>query len=174
MTDVIEYVRRSTPNMTNLNVAHKRKGISRLYHIVEDDFAKTVTTKWKLGFIVKQLPLLPTPLLLLWIKLRYHNRHHHSVVLLPFHHRVLNQHHYTPSVSHHHHHNISHSHCYIHCNHHHQVVPSLLPLITIRHHHTLCHIIPQPVSHHHNNTAPLTLSRSFYSSPSDTIIATTS
>ena len=38
VTDVIEYVRRSTLNMTNLNTAHKRKGRSTLYHIVENDF----------------------------------------------------------------------------------------------------------------------------------------
>ena len=47
MTDVIEYVRRSTLNMTNVNTAHKRKGRSRLYHIVENDFATTVKAKWK-------------------------------------------------------------------------------------------------------------------------------
>ena len=52
VTDVIEYVRRSTLNMTNLNAAHKRKGRSTLYHIVQNDFAMTVTTKWKLGFRV--------------------------------------------------------------------------------------------------------------------------
>ena len=34
--------------MTNLNTTHKRKSWSRLYHIVENDFSKTVTTKWKL------------------------------------------------------------------------------------------------------------------------------
>ena len=45
MTDVIEYVRRSTLIMTNLNTVHKRKGRSRLYHIVENDFP---TTKCKL------------------------------------------------------------------------------------------------------------------------------
>ena len=33
---MIEYVRRSTLNMTNLNAAYKRKGRSRLYHIVEN------------------------------------------------------------------------------------------------------------------------------------------
>ena len=45
MTNVIEYARRFTLNMTNLNKAHKRKGRSRLYRIVENDFATTVTTK---------------------------------------------------------------------------------------------------------------------------------
>ena len=39
------YVRRSTLNMTSLNTADIRKGISRLYHIVENDFATAVTTK---------------------------------------------------------------------------------------------------------------------------------
>ena len=43
VTDVIEYVRRSTLSMTNLNTAHKRQGTSRLYHIVENDFSATVT-----------------------------------------------------------------------------------------------------------------------------------
>ena len=38
LTDVIEYVRRSTLNMTNLNTAQKRKGKFRRYH-----FATTVT-----------------------------------------------------------------------------------------------------------------------------------
>ena len=36
--------------MTDLNTACKRKDRFRLYYIVENDFAKTVTTcKWKLG-----------------------------------------------------------------------------------------------------------------------------
>ena len=47
VTDVIEYVRRSTLDMTNLNEAHKREGRSRLYHIIENDFPTTVATKWK-------------------------------------------------------------------------------------------------------------------------------
>ena len=34
-----------TLNMANLNTAHKRKDTSRLYHIVQNDFATTVTTK---------------------------------------------------------------------------------------------------------------------------------
>ena len=34
--------------MTNLNTTHKSKDSFRLYHIVENDFATTVTTKWKL------------------------------------------------------------------------------------------------------------------------------
>ena len=42
MTDVIEYVRRSTLNMTSLHTAHKRKDRSRLYHVVENLFATTV------------------------------------------------------------------------------------------------------------------------------------
>ena len=50
MTDVTEYVQRLTLNMTKLNTAHKRKGRSRLYHIVENDFTATVTAKWKLDF----------------------------------------------------------------------------------------------------------------------------
>ena len=50
MANVTEYVRRSTLNMTNLNPAYKRKGRPRLYNIVENDFAGTVTTKWKLDF----------------------------------------------------------------------------------------------------------------------------
>ena len=39
---MVEYVRRSTLNMTDLNTAHKRKGRSRLYHIVEKVFVATV------------------------------------------------------------------------------------------------------------------------------------
>ena len=35
--------------MTNLNTANKRKGGSKLSHIVENDFAVTVVTKWKLA-----------------------------------------------------------------------------------------------------------------------------
>ena len=49
VTDVIDYVRRSTLNMTNLNTTLKRKGRSELYHIVENDFSTSVTTEWKLG-----------------------------------------------------------------------------------------------------------------------------
>ena len=45
VTDVIEYVRRTTLNVTNLNTVHKREDRSRLYHIVKNVFA---TTKWKL------------------------------------------------------------------------------------------------------------------------------
>ena len=81
MTDVIEYVRRSTLNMTNLNTACKEsestpsrarvsraprtavenqnaahEAGSRLYHIVENDFCTTVTTKWKVG--LRHLPML--------------------------------------------------------------------------------------------------------------------
>ena len=52
MTDVIEYVRRSTLNTTKLNTDHKRKGRSRLYHIVENDIAAAVKTKWKIGFML--------------------------------------------------------------------------------------------------------------------------
>ena len=37
MTDVIEYARRFTLNMTNLNTAFQKKGRSTLYHIVEND-----------------------------------------------------------------------------------------------------------------------------------------
>ena len=48
MTDVIEYLRRCTLSMTNLNTALKRKGRSRLYHIVENDFAATDATKVRL------------------------------------------------------------------------------------------------------------------------------
>ena len=45
---MIKYIRRSTLNdMTNLNTAHKRKVTSRVYHMVENDFATIVTTKWK-------------------------------------------------------------------------------------------------------------------------------
>ena len=50
VTNAIEYVRRCTLNMTNLNAVHRRKGGFRLYHIVQDDVATTVTTKWNLGF----------------------------------------------------------------------------------------------------------------------------
>ena len=38
----------SKVNMTNLNTAHKRKGKTRLYYIIRNDFAMTVTTKWEL------------------------------------------------------------------------------------------------------------------------------
>ena len=51
MTDVIEYIHRSTLNMTNLNRTHKRKDRSRLYHMVENDLATTVTTKWALALV---------------------------------------------------------------------------------------------------------------------------
>ena len=47
---MIECVRRSTLNITNLNTTNKRKGKSRLYHIVDNDRTTTVATKWKLGF----------------------------------------------------------------------------------------------------------------------------
>ena len=43
MIDAIECVRRSTLKMTDLNAGHNR---SRPYHIVENDFATTVTLKW--------------------------------------------------------------------------------------------------------------------------------
>ena len=43
------HVRRCTLNITNLRTAYKRKDRPRLYHIVENDFTTTVTTKWKLG-----------------------------------------------------------------------------------------------------------------------------
>ena len=39
-------------NMTNVNTSTKEKGRSKLYQIVnyiENDFAVTVMTKWKLG-----------------------------------------------------------------------------------------------------------------------------
>ena len=36
--------------MTNFNTAHKRKYISTQNHMVENDCATTVTTKWKVGF----------------------------------------------------------------------------------------------------------------------------
>ena len=39
MIDVMEYVCPSTLNITNLNTAQKRKCKSRLYHIVENNFA---------------------------------------------------------------------------------------------------------------------------------------
>ena len=42
MIDVIEHINANLP-FTNLNTAHKRKHRSRLYHIVENDFARTVT-----------------------------------------------------------------------------------------------------------------------------------
>ena len=49
VTDLIEYVDQSTlmTNMTNLNAGNKRKSVSKLSHIVENDFAVTVMTKWK-------------------------------------------------------------------------------------------------------------------------------
>ena len=50
MTDVIEYGRRSTLSMTNMNTDYKRKDGSKLYNIVENDFATIATTKWKLAF----------------------------------------------------------------------------------------------------------------------------
>ena len=50
VTDVIEHVRRSTLNMTNLNtLVHKRKGRSRLYHSVEKVFVVTVCLSTKLA-----------------------------------------------------------------------------------------------------------------------------
>ena len=39
-------------NMTNLNTGNNRKGGSKLSHIVENDFAVTVMTKWKLGLTI--------------------------------------------------------------------------------------------------------------------------
>ena len=42
MIDVVEYVCRSTPNVTSLNTVNERKGRSTLYHIIENDFATTV------------------------------------------------------------------------------------------------------------------------------------
>ena len=46
-----EYVHRFIHlNKYNLNAVHKRKNRFRLYHIVEDDFVTTVTTKWKQDF----------------------------------------------------------------------------------------------------------------------------
>lgn len=42
-------MRRSTFNMNNLDTAHRRKSRFRLHHIVENDCAATVITKWKLG-----------------------------------------------------------------------------------------------------------------------------
>ena len=50
VTDVIEYVHRSTLKMTNLNTAHQEKIDLDYYYIVQDDFASTVTIKWKPGF----------------------------------------------------------------------------------------------------------------------------
>ena len=49
VTDMIEHVRRSTLIMTNLNTTHKSKDNFRLYHIVENDFATTVTVNLKLS-----------------------------------------------------------------------------------------------------------------------------
>ena len=43
-----EYVQSSIINMTNLNTAYRKT--DRLYHIVEDGFVSTVTTKCKPGF----------------------------------------------------------------------------------------------------------------------------
>ena len=48
VADVMEYVHRSTINITNLTTVHERKGRSTLYDIVRNDFGKRVTTKWKL------------------------------------------------------------------------------------------------------------------------------
>ena len=43
---MIEHIHRSTLNMiTDLNTPQKGKDRFRLYHIVEDNFATTVTTK---------------------------------------------------------------------------------------------------------------------------------
>ena len=39
-------------NMTNLNAGRKRKSGSKLSHIVENDFAVTVMTKWKQGLTI--------------------------------------------------------------------------------------------------------------------------
>ena len=41
--------------MSNLNTANKREGRSRPYNFVENDFATTDATKWKLGFIVNMI-----------------------------------------------------------------------------------------------------------------------
>ena len=49
-TDVIERVRRSTLNMTNVNTAHKSKGGFRQNRIVENDFATTLYDQMKLRF----------------------------------------------------------------------------------------------------------------------------
>ena len=52
MTDVIEYIHRSTLNMTNLNTVHKiRSRRPRLYHIVEVDFDSTITSKEEISFL---------------------------------------------------------------------------------------------------------------------------
>ena len=45
VTDVIEYVRRTTLNSTNLSTTHKRKDRSRLYHIVENDLLRQTGTR---------------------------------------------------------------------------------------------------------------------------------
>ena len=55
LTDVAEHIYRSTLNMSNLNTANKREGRSRPYNFVENDFATTDATKWKLGFIVNMI-----------------------------------------------------------------------------------------------------------------------
>ena len=44
--------------MSNLNTANKREGRSRLYHIVENDFASTDATKCKLGYIANLICIL--------------------------------------------------------------------------------------------------------------------
>ena len=51
---MIEYVDQSTlmTNMTNLKVGNKRKSGSKLSHIVKNDFAVTVMTKWKQGLTI--------------------------------------------------------------------------------------------------------------------------
>ena len=54
MTDVIEYIRRSTLKKTNLNTAHK-KGRSTVHAIVKNDFVTIVATEWKLSLIVRYL-----------------------------------------------------------------------------------------------------------------------
>ena len=57
MTDVIEYVRRSTLNIIKLSTAHIKVDLHyHRYHIVENNFATTVTTKWKLGLTIVLLP----------------------------------------------------------------------------------------------------------------------
>ena len=51
MTDVIEYIHRSTLNMTNLNTVHKIRFRPRLYHVVEVDFDSTITSKEEISFL---------------------------------------------------------------------------------------------------------------------------
>ena len=54
VTDMIEYVYADL-HLANLNTAHKRKGRSRLYQIVENDFATTVKLNENMALILASI-----------------------------------------------------------------------------------------------------------------------